>query len=112
MASGHHIDDATYNSQVMAVWKATAWLTIITIAEVVIALLYLYLFQSWPRMAINIFFILASAMKAFFIIGEFMHLKYEQRAFIISLGVPLIFLVWAIIAFSVEGNFWLQLKNQ
>lgn len=111
MASGHHIDDAAYNSQVNAVWKATAWLTVITIVEVGIALLYLYMFTSWPRMAVNIFFILASAMKAFFIVGEFMHLKYEQRAFIISLGVPLIFLIWAIIAFSVEGSFWLEIRN-
>ena len=111
MASGHHVDDAAYNSQVNAVWKATAWLSIITIVEVGIALLYLYVFTSWPRMAVNIFFILATIMKGFFIVGEFMHLKYEQRAFIISLGVPLIFLIWAIIAFSVEGSFWLEIRN-
>jgi hypothetical protein len=28
----------------------------------------------------------------------------------ISLGVPLIFLVWAIIAFAVEGNYWNELN--
>ncbi|MBK8353133.1 MAG: cytochrome C oxidase subunit IV family protein [Saprospirales bacterium] len=46
-----------------------------------------------------------SLAKAAYIIGEFMHLKYEKRVFMLSIGLPLAFLVWAIIAFGVEGNY-------
>lgn len=109
--AGHQVDDATYNSQVAAVWKSTLWLTIITIVEVAIALMYLYMFSGFPRWLLNLFFVGASVLKAFFIVGEFMHLKYEKRAFAISLGVPLVFLVWAIIAFAVEGTAWLDMKT-
>jgi len=109
--SGHHIDDATYRSQVNAVWRATAWLSVITIVEVAVALAYIYLFQDTPRIIINLIFIFASVLKAFFIIGEFMHLKYETRALIISLGVPILFLIWAIIAFSWDGSSWLHAKG-
>lgn len=108
--AGAHLDDATYKSQVAAVWKSTLWLSIVTIVEVGIALAHFYFFYDSPRLLVNLIMILATILKAFFIVGEFMHLKYEQRAFIISLGVPLIFLVWAIIAFSVEGNYWLSMR--
>ncbi|HQO90357.1 MAG TPA: cytochrome C oxidase subunit IV family protein [Chitinophagales bacterium] len=102
-----HLTEEQYKSQVAAVWKSTLWLSIITVVEVVIALTLGHLI---PKFILNLFFVLASVLKAFFIIAEFMHLKYEKRAFIISLGVPLIFLVWALIAFVVEGNYWLHLN--
>jgi len=112
MASAHHLDEAEYKSHVSAVWKATLWLSIATVLEVGLALLYFYLpvFHSMPRMLLNLFFILATLFKAFFIIGEFMHLRYERRALIISLGIPTIFIVWAIIAFLLEGQSWLQMR--
>lgn len=109
MASGHN-DEAAYQSQVRAVWKSTILLSIVTAVEVAIALTHFYFFYESPKFLVNLIMVLATFLKAFFIIGEFMHLKYEQRAFIISLGVPLIFLVWAIIAFGIEGNYWLQMR--
>ena len=112
MAAGHHIDEAQYNSQVKAVWRATLWLSIATILEVGIALMWLYspVVHQLPRLVLNSFFILATLFKAFFIIPEFMHLKYEKRALILSLGVPIIFIIWAIIAFLYEGNSWLDMR--
>lgn len=113
MAAAHHMDDATYKAQVSGVWKVTWWLTVITILEVVFALIYMYIpeiNQSVPRFVLNLTFIIASLGKAFFIIGEFMHLKYEKRVLLISLAVPLIFLVWAIIAFMYEGGYWYNIR--
>ena len=112
MSHGHILGDSEYKSQVCAVWKATLYMGIITIVEVVIALLWMnYLADTLPRLMLNVFFIVASALKAFFIIAEFMHLKYEKRALIISLAVPLVFLVWAIIAFSWEASAWFHMKG-
>lgn len=114
MASGHHMDEATYNAQVKAVWAVTWWLTVITVLEVLFALLYMYIpgiNEGVPRWVLNLTFIIASLGKAFFIIGEFMHLKYEKRVLMVSLAVPLIFLVWAIIAFMWEADAWHNMRG-
>ncbi len=105
---GGHLSDAEYKSQVRAVWKATLWLSIITIVEVVAALIWP---ESAPKMPLNIFFILASLLKAYFIVGEFMHVKYETRALAITILAPTIFLVWFVIAFLWEGGEWLNLRE-
>lgn len=95
------MSDQEYNSAVSAVWRATAILTVVTIVEVVFALT---LGHKLPRILVNGVYVIASLAKAFFIIGEFMHLKYEKRVFMLSLGLPLAFLVWALIAFVMDGN--------
>lgn len=111
MSRGHVPSDAEYKSQVSAVWKATFWMTLITIVEVIVALLWMNFLGGHSKLILNSFFVAASATKAFFIIGEFMHLKYEKRALMISMAVPLIFLVWALIAFFWEGGSWLNLRG-
>jgi hypothetical protein len=103
-----HLSDAEYKSSVAAVWRATWILGVVTVVEVAVALI---LGPHLPKILINSFYVLASLAKAFFIVGEFMHLKYEKRAFMISLGVPLIFLVWAIIAFATEGHSWFMMNH-
>ncbi|MCB0502162.1 MAG: cytochrome C oxidase subunit IV family protein [Bacteroidetes bacterium] len=111
---GAHMDDATYKKDVSTVWRVTVILSIITIFEVAIAMLHIYSpgFQAiCPRIVLNIIFIIASIGKAFYIIAEFMHLRHEKKVLIVSLGVPLIFLVWAIIAFMHEANAWNHMKT-
>lgn len=113
MSVSHEMDEATYKAQVSAVWRVTWWLTVITVLEVVFALIYMYIPEintTVPRFVLNLTFIIASLGKAFFIIGEFMHLKYEKRILMVSMAVPLIFLVWAIIAFMYEGDYWHNLR--
>lgn len=83
-------------------------MAVVTIAEVAVALTWP---EGWNRMVLNLLFILMSAAKAFFIVGEFMHLKYELRALVMSILAPCLFLVWFIIAFIMEGQSWLQLRN-
>lgn len=101
----HELTDEQYKSQVAGVWKATMWLSIVTVVEVFIALLWFYKFEdSLPRIMLNILMIVASVLKAFFIVGEFMHLKYEKRALALSILVPLVLFVWGIIAFIIEGD--------
>lgn len=105
----HHIlPDEQYHSQVKAVWRATYILAIVTVVEVGMAIFWP---DGWSRLVLNLLFIFMSLMKAFFIVGEFMHLKYELRALVLSILVPLLFLIWAIIAFSLEGDSWLNLKT-
>jgi len=60
------------------------------------------------KIFINSFFVIASLLKAFFIVGEFMHVRYETRALTLTILVPLVFLIWFIIAFLWEGAEWLD----
>jgi cytochrome c oxidase subunit IV len=105
----HHIlPDAQYHSQVKAVWRATYIMAVVTVIEVSMAIMWPH---EWSRLVLNLLFIFMSLMKAFFIVGEFMHLKYELRALVLSILVPLLFLVWAIIAFAMDGESWLNLRT-
>ena len=101
-----HMSDEAYSSAKKAVWRVTVILGVVTIIEILMALLHHYEVLVYPKMMLNILMIVMSLAKAFFIVGEFMHLKYEVRALILSILVPLLFLVWFIIAFLMEGDSW------
>ncbi|MGB1204642.1 MAG: cytochrome C oxidase subunit IV family protein [Chitinophagales bacterium] len=107
----HGLDIETYKQQVSGVWRATLWLSIITVVEVAAALIWIWVLfpdGGGPRMLLNTFFIMASLLKAFFIVGEFMHMKYETRALALTVLVPTVFLIWFIIAFLWEGAEWMN----
>lgn len=48
-------------------------------------------------------FILMTIVKATYIVGEFMHLKYEVKVLIWSIVIPMVFVVWMLVAFVYEG---------
>ena len=49
-------------------------------------------------------FIGMTIVKAFYIVAEFMHLKYEVKVLIWSIMIPMIFVVWMLVAFIYEGS--------
>ncbi len=97
-----------YKHHVSSVWRVTVILAVVTIVEVVGALMYP---ESMPRMVLNLFFIIMSLIKAFYIVAVFMHMKYEKQALQMTVLLPTLFLVWAIIAFLWEGSAWLNLRS-
>lgn len=97
------------------VYKGMILLGVITLIEVFIALVgnghiidgfHLPKWIMYPAM------ILFSLYKAYFIISEFMHMKYENRGLVISAAWPMILIVWAMIAFLNEGGAWHDRKAQ
>lgn len=105
----------TYEEQKQLVFKGLLLLAVITIVEVVFALFakghishsvtfgkdggfgqYLYMLAM----------IGASLYKAYFIIFHFMHMAHEVRGLMLSVLLPTLLLVWAIIAFFQEGSSW------
>ena len=48
-------------------------------------------------------FILLTIVKAAYIVGEFMHLRYEVKVLYWSILIPLIFIIWMLVAFVYEG---------
>lgn len=50
--------------------------------------------------------VVLSLYKAYFIIFEFMHMKYEVKDLARTVLLPTALLIWAIIAFIKEGAYW------
>jgi cytochrome c oxidase subunit IV len=81
----------------------------ITIFEVAFALLgkgYLIEGIHFPVIIVGGLMIIMSIVKAWLIIFEFMHMKYEVPALVKTVLLPLFLLVWAVISFLCEGDFW------
>lgn len=55
---------------------------------------------------VGLLLIVLSLYKAYFIIYEFMHMKYEVKGLALSVLLPTTLLIWAIIAFFQEGSSW------
>ena len=48
-------------------------------------------------------FVVMTIIKAGYIVGEFMHLRYEVKLLFWSILIPLIFVVWMLFVFVYEG---------
>lgn len=108
---GGHLSQSEYKSQVKSVWVSTAILSIVTIAEIGFALLHYNGYIHWPKSWLSILMIVLSLLKAYFIVGEFMHIKYEKRALMLSILVPLVFLVYGVLMFMNEGGAWNTMRG-
>ncbi|MDX1407979.1 MAG: cytochrome C oxidase subunit IV family protein [Saprospiraceae bacterium] len=89
--------------------KTILILAVVTVIEVLIALggkghLIEGFHMVWWLM--GLLMIIGSLYKAYLIVGEFMHMKHEVRALGLSVLLPTLLLVWAIIAFMYEGGAW------
>ncbi|HBH21929.1 MAG TPA: hypothetical protein DDY13_00755 [Cytophagales bacterium] len=85
-------------SKVKKLWQIAAILAIVTAIEFVFAI-------TLPKgVLLYTIFITLTLVKAFYIVSEFMHLKYEVKVLIWSIMIPLIFVVWLIIALIYEGG--------
>ena len=53
-------------------------------------------------------FVGLTIVKAYYIVSEFMHLKYEVKSLIWSILLPTIFVIWLIVALLAEGGYVLN----
>ena len=90
--------------QTKVIWRTFWILFFITALEFLIAFT---MPSGWLRVSI---FVLMTLVKAFYIVGEFMHLKGEVKTLIWAIVVPLAFIVWLIAALLVEGDAILNVR--
>lgn len=98
-----------YQAAKKIVTKTILILGAITIVEVLLALTgkgYIIEGLHFPIFIMGGIMIAMSVAKAYLIVYEFMHMKYEVPAMVKSVLLPLFLLVWAIVAFLMEGNYW------
>src|SRR5688572_2893829 len=106
MAAHSHHDSHAHEPRVIppaqtkAIWKTFIILCILTAIE------FAFAFFMEPGMMRNSIFIILTIFKAFFIVGEFMHLKHETKALIWTVLIPTALLVWLLIALITEGTFY------
>jgi len=94
-----HVEVAPANREkIMHIWKVAGILTVLTAIEFVIA------FTMGAGNLRTGIFIGMTIVKAFYIVGEFMHLKHEVKTLIWSILIPMIFVVWLVIALIYEGG--------
>jgi cytochrome c oxidase subunit IV len=67
---------------------------------------------TWLHYLIGFLLIALSLYKAYFIVYEFMHMRYEVKGLALSVLLPTLLLVWAIIAFFQEGDSWKNRREQ
>lgn len=95
-------------------WKGFFLLLVVTLLEVGVALLgkgYLIAGVHLPTLVMGLLMISLSLYKAYYIVKEFMHMGYETRGLAMSVLLPTLLLVWAIISFLWEGGTWLNRRN-
>jgi cytochrome c oxidase subunit IV len=99
----------TYGESKSLATKTIVILGVITVAEVLIALLgkgYLKDGFEMNGALLGGIMIIMSVVKAYLIIFEFMHMKYEIPGLVKSVLLPTLLLVWGAIAFTWEGSYW------
>ncbi len=97
-SNGHTVPDDGGAAHRKVIWKTFWILLILTAIEFLIA----FTMHHGP-LRISIF-VAMTIVKAFYIVGEFMHLKHEAKTLIWTILIPVIFVVWLIIALLYEGG--------
>ena len=84
-------------AKILKIWKVTGILFLATVVEFIIA------FTMDAGMFKTSIFIVLTIFKAFYIVGEFMHLSHETKGLIYSILLPCIFVIWLIVALLLQG---------
>ncbi len=84
--------------RIRKIWRTALVLGVITTIEFVIA------FTMESSALRTSLFVGLTLVKAFYIVSEFMHLKYEVKVLIWSILVPTLFIIWLLLALLIEGE--------
>jgi hypothetical protein len=112
-SEGHlHWNENEYKEGRASVWKTILILSAVTVIEVGTAMIYdVYVPSGNGKIFINLFMAVASVVKVWYIMGIFMHLGHETKGFKMTVLFPFLFLIWAIIAFTLEGDSWNAMRH-
>jgi len=85
-------------AKIKKLWRVAFILLLVTVVEFIIAF-------TMPHGAAKTFlFVILTIVKAGYIVGEFMHLRYEVKVLFWAVLIPMIFIVWMLVAFVYEGT--------
>lgn len=108
----------SYEESIKKVYQGLILLAGVTLVEVFLSLLGKgYVIPGAEEYKVLIYLvgiglIVLSLYKAYFIIYEFMHMRYEMKGLAMTVLLPTLLLIWAIIAFFQEGDSWKGRRDQ
>ncbi|MCH8318745.1 MAG: cytochrome C oxidase subunit IV family protein [Bacteroidetes bacterium] len=79
-------------------WRVFWILLIVTLFEVAWAYVNI---STIPKVSL---FVILTLVKAFYIVGEFMHLKHEVKQMGWTIILPMLFVAWLLVVLLVEGG--------
>ena len=86
-------------NKIKGIWRIAGYLAIITLIE------YGFAFGMPAGLLRNVIFVGLTIVKAAFIVSEFMHLGHEVKGLMYSVLLPMVFIVWLIVALvELEGG--------
>lgn len=99
------MDAENNSSQVKPVDKAKVRhiIKVMLILAFVTGIEFLLAFTMPRGVLLTSLFVILTIVKAFYIVSEFMHLGHEEKSLKWSIILPLVFVVWLIIALIYEG---------
>lgn len=100
----HHDGTEVAPAQTATIWKVFWILAAITSLEFIIA------FTMKAGFFKTSIFVIMTIVKAFYIVGEFMHLKHEVKSLIWAILLPTMFIVWLLLALLLEGGAILSVR--
>ncbi len=107
MVSPAATEHATLNGETAKPNTARIWrifFVLVAITALEFAITFALEAQHFRTMR-NSLLIGLTILKAFFIVGEFMHLKHETKGLIWMVLVPTTLLIWLLVALVTEGSF-------
>lgn len=105
----------SYEEGLRVVKRGTLLLGAITLIEVFVALLgngHLIHGFTLHKLVMYPLMIGMSLYKAYWIVYNFMHMAYEVKGLAMSVLLPCLLLVWAVVAFFNEGGSWGARRKQ
>ena len=88
----------TDKKKILNIWKVAFYMLVITAIE------YVFAFTMEAGMLRTVIFVSLTILKAYYIVSEFMHLGHEVKGLVMSILLPMIFIVWLIVALvNLEG---------
>ncbi|MDH3709674.1 MAG: cytochrome C oxidase subunit IV family protein [Cyclobacteriaceae bacterium] len=85
-------------ARIWKIWKTMIILAVVTLIE------FAFAFSMDAGVLRTSIFVGLTIVKAFYIVSEFMHLKYEVKVLIWSILIPTVFIVWLLLALLIEGE--------
>ena len=104
----HSINNERQKPQTKALWKVFWILLVITAFEFAVAFGLDADTFKWTKILI---FIIMTIVKAYYIVGTFMHLKDEVKTMIWSIILPALFVVWLLVALIIAGGYIGLVRN-
>ncbi|MCS7004258.1 MAG: cytochrome C oxidase subunit IV family protein [Cytophagales bacterium] len=80
------------------IWRVALILAIVTIIE------FIFAFSMEPGIVRTSLFFALTIIKAFYIVAEFMHLRHEVKTLIYAIIMPMVFVIWLVIALLYDGS--------